>query len=59
MERRTIKIRELEWKLQAARNFIREFTFCCIDSANKNKTLNNAFWAKRGVEKLESTKESI
>jgi len=57
MDKRTIKIRNLECKLRQARDFIRDLAIQCVEMED-GKTLGKAYWGKRAILSLESTKES-
>lgn len=56
MDGRTIRIRELKYKLENARELIRELAIQCVEMGD-GKTLNKAYWGKKAILKLESTKD--
>lgn len=53
---RTIKIRNLNHKLEVARSFIRELAIKCV-SMEYNNHLSRAYWGEQAIRKLEYTKE--
>lgn len=56
MDRRTIKIRELKYKLNNSREFIRNIIIQCLEMED-GKTLSKSYWGKEALRALENSKE--
>lgn len=56
MDSRTIKIRDLKYKLAKARNLIRDLAIQCATMEN-NKQLSRSYWGREAICRLEDTKE--
>lgn len=56
MDKRTIKIRELEAKLSRARDFILRVGDCAIDTANDGNQIGKRYWAKEAMREYAETK---
>jgi hypothetical protein len=56
MDSRTKKIRELRWKLELARSYLRDIAKKCV-TIERDYNLARDYWGVRAIEVLESTKE--
>lgn len=56
-DRRTIRIQELKFKLESARDFIRQSVDHAVDVYASGNQVDRSWLIKQGVRRLESTKD--
>ena len=57
MDKRTIKIRDLQSKLLTARDFILRCGISAIQAPNENKVMSSKYWAEEALRKYSETRE--